>query len=47
MFSMESVKEQRICIKFCFKVEKTAAKTHNMMCEAHSYDAWSQTKTYK
>jgi hypothetical protein len=26
MFGMESVKEQRICVKFCFKVGKPAAE---------------------
>jgi hypothetical protein len=30
-FGMESVKEQRIYVKFCFKVEKTAAE-HPSRC---------------
>jgi hypothetical protein len=28
------VKEQRICLKFCFKLNKTAAETHRMLKEA-------------
>jgi hypothetical protein len=44
---MESVKEQRICVKFCFRVGKTAAETHNMLLEAYSDDASSQTMTCK
>ena len=27
------VKEQKICFKFCFKVNKTAAETHRMLKE--------------
>jgi hypothetical protein len=30
---MESVKEQRICVKFCVRVGKTAAEAHNMLRE--------------
>jgi hypothetical protein len=37
MFSMESVTEQRICVKFCF--------THNTLHEAYGDDAASQTVT--
>jgi hypothetical protein len=36
---MELVKEQRIYVKFCFIVRKTAAETHDMMREAYSDDA--------
>jgi hypothetical protein len=36
VFSMDSVKEQRICAKFCFRVGNTAAETHNMSCESYS-----------
>jgi hypothetical protein len=39
---MDSVKEQRICVKFCFKIVKTAAETHNMLREAYGDDALSQ-----
>jgi hypothetical protein len=44
---MESVKEERICVKFCVKVGKTAAEAHSMLCEAYGSDALSHTMTYK
>jgi hypothetical protein len=44
---MESVKEQRICVRFCFKVGKTAAKTHIMLHEAYGDDALSRMMTYE
>jgi hypothetical protein len=43
--SMGSVKEQRICVKFCFRVGKTAGETHRMLREANSDNALSQTTT--
>jgi hypothetical protein len=46
MFGMELVEHQQICVKFCFKVGEIAAETHNMLCEAYSDDALSQTETY-
>jgi hypothetical protein len=36
---MEHVKEQRVCVKFCFKVGITDAEAHNMLSEAYSDDA--------
>jgi hypothetical protein len=36
------VKEQRICIIFCFKLNKTAADTHQMLKEAFGEQALSQ-----
>jgi hypothetical protein len=45
--SFESIKEQRICVKSCFKVRKTAAETHSMLREAYDNDALSHTMTYK
>jgi len=44
---MTDVKEQRICIKFCFKLDKTAAETHRMLREAFGDNALSQTQTYE
>ena len=42
---MANVKEQRICIKFCFKLKKTAAETHCMLKEAFGESALSQART--
>jgi hypothetical protein len=39
---MELVKEQKICVKFCFKVGKTAVETHNILNEGYDDDASSQ-----
>ena len=39
------VKEQRICITFCFKLNKTAAETHRMPKEAFDEQALSQART--
>jgi len=43
---MTDVKEQRICIKFCYKLHKTAAETHRIQKEAFGDQALSQTRTY-
>jgi hypothetical protein len=42
---MDSVEEQRTCVKFCFIVGKTAAEIHSRFCEAYGDDALSQTTT--
>jgi hypothetical protein len=42
---MTDVKEQRICIKFCFKLGKMAAETHKMLKEAFGDNALGQTET--
>jgi len=44
---MVDVKEQRICIKFCFKLNKTAAETHRMLKEAFGEQALSQARTFE
>jgi hypothetical protein len=36
---VESVKEQRICVEFFFKVGKAAAETNNMLHEAYRNNA--------
>jgi len=43
---MTDFKEQRICIKFCFSLKKTAAETHRMLQEAFEDNAMSQSKTF-
>jgi hypothetical protein len=44
---MADVKEQRICIKFCFKRNKTAAETHRMLEEAFGEQALSQARKFE
>ena len=44
---MADVKEQRICIKFCFKLNKTAAETHRMLKEVLGEQAVSQARTFE
>jgi len=44
---MAGVKEQRTCIKFCFKLNKTAAETHRMLKEAFGEQALSQARTFE
>jgi hypothetical protein len=44
---MKSAKEQRICVKFCFRLGKTVAETYSMLREAYGIDALSQTMTYE
>jgi len=43
---MTDFKEQKICIKFCFILKKTAAETHRMLQEAFGDNAMSQSKTF-
>jgi hypothetical protein len=44
---MTDVKEQWICIKFCFKLGNTASETNRMLKEAFGDNALGQTQTYK
>jgi hypothetical protein len=44
---MTDVNEQRIYIKFCFKLGKTASETQRMLKEAFGYNALRQTQTYE
>jgi hypothetical protein len=44
---MTDVKEQPICIKFCFKLGKTASETHIMLKEAFGDNALGHTQTYE
>jgi hypothetical protein len=42
---MESVRVQRICVKFCLKLGKTAVETHNMLHQDYSDDILSEVTT--
>jgi hypothetical protein len=37
-FDVAPIKEQRICVKFCFKLGKTTVETHRMLCPAYDDD---------
>jgi hypothetical protein len=45
VIEMADVKEQRICIKFCFKLNKSAAETHRKLKEAFVEQGLSQART--
>ena len=38
--------EQRICIKFCFKIGKTARKTYQLLQQAYGKDAMDRTQVF-
>jgi len=44
---MADSKEQRVCIKFCFLLGKTAVETVTMLREAFKEEALSQARVYK
>jgi hypothetical protein len=44
---MTAVKEQRVCIKFCFKLGKAVAEAQKMLKEAFGNNALGLTQTYE
>jgi len=44
---MADLKEQRVCIKFCFHLGKTAVETVTMLREACKEEALSQARVYE
>jgi len=44
---MAAVEEQRTCIKFCFKLNKTAPETHRMLKKAFGEQALNQARTFE
>ena len=44
---MADLKEQRVCIEFCFLLGKTAAETVTMLQEAFKEEALSQARVYE
>ena len=44
---MAGGKKQRTCNKFFFKLNKTAAETHQMLKEAFGEQALSQARTFE
>jgi hypothetical protein len=47
IIKVADVKEQRFCMKFCFKLNKTAAETHGMLKEAFGEQVLSQARTFE
>jgi hypothetical protein len=47
IIKMADVKKQRICIKFCFKLNKTVAETHRMLKEVFGEQALGQARTFE
>jgi hypothetical protein len=43
---MVDMKEQRVCIKFCFKLGNSVEKTHQMLKQAFGDDALGQRQNY-
>jgi hypothetical protein len=44
---MDVLKEQRVCIKFCQKLGKTATETYEMLQQAFGETALGRSKTYE
>ena len=38
--------EQRICIKFCFKIGKTATETYQLLQQAYDEDVMGRTQVF-
>jgi hypothetical protein len=47
MSEMADLKEQRICVKFCFRLGKTASDTHEMLKTAFGDNAMGRTQTFE
>jgi hypothetical protein len=47
IIEMADIKKQRICIKCCFKLKKTAAESHRMLKEVLGEEALSKTRTFE
>jgi len=43
---MRESTEQRICIKFCFKIRKTAMETYQLLQQAYGEDAMGRTQVF-
>jgi len=46
IFTMCESTEQRICITFCFKIEKTAMETYQLLHQAYGEDAMGHTQVF-
>jgi len=46
IFTMCESTEQCICIKFCFKIGKTASETYQLLQQAYGEDAMGRTQVF-
>jgi len=46
IFTMCESTEQYICIKFCFKIGKTATETYRLLQQAYGEDAMGRTQVF-
>jgi len=46
IFTVCESTEQRICIKFCFKIGKTTTETYQLLQQADSEDAMGRTQVF-
>ena len=46
IFTMCESTEQRICMKFCFKIRKTATETYQLLQQAYGEDAMGHTQVF-
>jgi len=46
IFTMCESTEQRSCIKFCFKIGKTATETYQLLHQAYGEDAMGRTQVF-
>ena len=46
IFTMCESTEQRICIKFCFKIGKTATETYHLLQQAYGEDTMGRTQVF-
>ena len=46
IFTMCESTEQRICIKFCFKIVKTATETYQLLQQAYGEDTMGRTQVF-
>jgi hypothetical protein len=46
-FAMADLREQHVCIKFCFKLGKTAAEPHQNVNQAFGDNSLGQVQTFE
>lgn len=44
---MANLKEQRVCLKFCFLLEKSATEAYQMLQQAFKEDAMNRTQIFE